>query len=328
MTSSALRSRPVLPKRDELATLTSREREILDGIARGLTNAQIADRLRIAEKTVRNHVNHVFSKLDARASRASHRDRAQGRARPRIAAHSCDWGLWPTVARRAASPRSFALGPSPHDAAAMPWQSARVATTRHGEAPWLRQKRTSFSNGKARCATDTAASRPRPGSATARRRSTRAAGIRSTVPSFPPIVQACRCVSAYTAPSAATTITLIRAICCPPHSPPASTRPCECSPIIWVFGFSPSRSRLRRNATCADVCWSSAPFRLGFNGCVAACGCSPRVMSRPNDCKCSLAAAEGSCVVLQTLRNGVTVSAQIDSADAEAVNPALTAATD
>jgi DNA-binding CsgD family transcriptional regulator len=50
----------------ELATLTRREREILDDIARGLTNAQIADRLHIAEKTVRNHVNHVFSKLDAR----------------------------------------------------------------------------------------------------------------------------------------------------------------------------------------------------------------------------------------------------------------------
>ncbi|NLD68870.1 MAG: alpha/beta fold hydrolase [Limnobacter sp.] len=49
----------------ELAALTSREREILDGIARGLTNGQIADRLHIAEKTVRNHVNHVFSKLDA-----------------------------------------------------------------------------------------------------------------------------------------------------------------------------------------------------------------------------------------------------------------------
>jgi pimeloyl-ACP methyl ester carboxylesterase/DNA-binding CsgD family transcriptional regulator len=50
----------------ELATLTSREREILDRIARGLTNTQIADQLHIAEKTVRNHVNHVFSKLDAR----------------------------------------------------------------------------------------------------------------------------------------------------------------------------------------------------------------------------------------------------------------------
>jgi pimeloyl-ACP methyl ester carboxylesterase/DNA-binding CsgD family transcriptional regulator len=53
-------------KANELATLTGREKEILDGVARGLTNTQIADRLSIAEKTVRNHVNHVFAKLDAR----------------------------------------------------------------------------------------------------------------------------------------------------------------------------------------------------------------------------------------------------------------------
>jgi len=39
-------------------------------------------------------------------------------------------------------------------------------------------------------------------------------------------------------------------------------------------------------------------------------------------------AAEGSCVVLQTLRNGVTVTAQIDKADADAVKPALMAASD
>jgi hypothetical protein len=39
-----------------------------------------------------------------------------------------------------------------------------------------------------------------------------------------------------------------------------------------------------------------------------------------------LGAAEASCVVLQTLRNGVTVTAQIDAADAEAVKPALAAA--
>jgi len=50
----------------ELATLTEREREILDAIARGLTNVEIAERLHISEKTVRNHINHVFSKLDAR----------------------------------------------------------------------------------------------------------------------------------------------------------------------------------------------------------------------------------------------------------------------
>ena len=48
---------------EEFDALTGREREILDWIARGQTNAQIAHRLHIAEKTVRNHVTSVFSKL-------------------------------------------------------------------------------------------------------------------------------------------------------------------------------------------------------------------------------------------------------------------------
>ena len=49
----------------ELEALTARERQILDGIARGLTNTQIADRLGIVQKTVRNHVTNVFAKLGA-----------------------------------------------------------------------------------------------------------------------------------------------------------------------------------------------------------------------------------------------------------------------
>jgi pimeloyl-ACP methyl ester carboxylesterase/DNA-binding CsgD family transcriptional regulator len=47
------------------AELTAREREILDCIARGQTNSQIADGLGIGEKTVRNHVTSIFSKLGA-----------------------------------------------------------------------------------------------------------------------------------------------------------------------------------------------------------------------------------------------------------------------
>jgi DNA-binding NarL/FixJ family response regulator len=43
--------------------LTAREREILEFIARGLTNATIADRLVLSPKTVRNHVSAIFSKL-------------------------------------------------------------------------------------------------------------------------------------------------------------------------------------------------------------------------------------------------------------------------
>lgn len=52
-----------------LDTLTRREAEVLDGLARGLCNGEIADLLRISEKTVRNHVTAVFSKLDV-ANRA------------------------------------------------------------------------------------------------------------------------------------------------------------------------------------------------------------------------------------------------------------------
>lgn len=43
--------------------LTDREREILDLVARGLTNAEIAQRLVLSSKTVRNHVSNVFTKL-------------------------------------------------------------------------------------------------------------------------------------------------------------------------------------------------------------------------------------------------------------------------
>jgi DNA-binding NarL/FixJ family response regulator len=45
------------------AELTEREREILDLVARGLTNPAIARRLFLSEKTVRNHVSNVFAKL-------------------------------------------------------------------------------------------------------------------------------------------------------------------------------------------------------------------------------------------------------------------------
>jgi len=44
-------------------TLTSREAEILERIAQGLDNAQIAAHLDMSEKTVRNHITHIFDKL-------------------------------------------------------------------------------------------------------------------------------------------------------------------------------------------------------------------------------------------------------------------------
>ena len=50
-------SDPVFPE------LTEREREILDLIARGETNAEIVQHLVLSPNTVRNHISNIFSKL-------------------------------------------------------------------------------------------------------------------------------------------------------------------------------------------------------------------------------------------------------------------------
>ncbi len=45
------------------AALTAREREVLALIMEGLSNAQIAQRLSISDKTARNHISNIFDKL-------------------------------------------------------------------------------------------------------------------------------------------------------------------------------------------------------------------------------------------------------------------------
>jgi DNA-binding NarL/FixJ family response regulator len=50
--------------RDHAAGLTARQTEVLELLAEGLTNAEIADRLFISYRTVENHVSAVLMKLD------------------------------------------------------------------------------------------------------------------------------------------------------------------------------------------------------------------------------------------------------------------------
>ncbi len=47
--------------------LSAREREIMRLIAQGLTNREIGQHLAISEKTIKNHVSHILSKLNCKA---------------------------------------------------------------------------------------------------------------------------------------------------------------------------------------------------------------------------------------------------------------------
>ena len=71
-TAHTERSRAAFPE------LTEREREILELVAQGRSNAEITAHLVLSPKTVRNHVSNIFSKLQVR-------DRAEAIVRAREA---------------------------------------------------------------------------------------------------------------------------------------------------------------------------------------------------------------------------------------------------
>jgi len=56
-------ARPTSPKLDQL---TARETEVLTLIARGHSNAEIAEALFLSDTTVKTHVAHVLTKLGVR----------------------------------------------------------------------------------------------------------------------------------------------------------------------------------------------------------------------------------------------------------------------
>ncbi|MDP9477294.1 MAG: response regulator transcription factor [Actinomycetota bacterium] len=70
--------RPSAPPPQAFPELSEREREVLDLIAQGLKNPEIAHRLYLSPKTVRNHVSNILTKLQVA-------DRAQAIVRAREA---------------------------------------------------------------------------------------------------------------------------------------------------------------------------------------------------------------------------------------------------
>lgn len=78
------------PEEDELiARLSPQERQVLELLADGLTNRQIAARLYLAEKTIKNYVTSVLLKMgmsrrtEAAVYAATHRDKNSGESPPR-----------------------------------------------------------------------------------------------------------------------------------------------------------------------------------------------------------------------------------------------------
>ncbi|MGH7756910.1 MAG: response regulator transcription factor, partial [Vulcanimicrobiaceae bacterium] len=73
-----LRRRNTAAGRTEIAELSAREAEVIKLIAEGLANKQISARLNLSEKTVKNHISRIFSKLNinARTQAAVHAIRA------------------------------------------------------------------------------------------------------------------------------------------------------------------------------------------------------------------------------------------------------------
>ena len=58
--------RPSAPPPDPLAALTERERQILDQVAAGLSNKEVAAQLHLSEKTVKHYMTIIMEKLGVR----------------------------------------------------------------------------------------------------------------------------------------------------------------------------------------------------------------------------------------------------------------------
>ncbi|MBX2893001.1 MAG: response regulator transcription factor [Saprospiraceae bacterium] len=80
--TQVLTAAPALPPQEKVLEklgITPREMEVLQLIAQGLTNQEIADRLFVSLNTIKTHTSNVFAKLDAqRRTQAIQKAKALG----------------------------------------------------------------------------------------------------------------------------------------------------------------------------------------------------------------------------------------------------------
>ncbi|MGF6888388.1 DNA-binding NarL/FixJ family response regulator [Nocardia sp. GAS34] len=58
---------------DPVSTLTPREREVLELMAQGYANGEIARKLTVTERAILKHIGNIFTKLDLPAEETGHR---------------------------------------------------------------------------------------------------------------------------------------------------------------------------------------------------------------------------------------------------------------
>jgi len=56
-----------LPDGKALSTLSDRELEVVRLVAEGLSNKEISSRLKLSDKTVKNHISHILAKMNLTA---------------------------------------------------------------------------------------------------------------------------------------------------------------------------------------------------------------------------------------------------------------------
>jgi DNA-binding CsgD family transcriptional regulator len=67
MNASARHLRPLAGSRDMRTALSDRELQVVRLVAEGLSNKQISIRLKLSDKTVKNHISHILAKLNLSA---------------------------------------------------------------------------------------------------------------------------------------------------------------------------------------------------------------------------------------------------------------------
>ncbi|MCB5907523.1 helix-turn-helix transcriptional regulator [Streptomyces sp. SF28] len=116
------------------SALSRRQHEVMALVSRGARNAEIAERLRLSEKTVKNHINRIFRQLGANSRVEAvllwQRDQRNGLTPPSAVQRIGDAGCASTASRESRRPVTAAASAAPNSATFSRAWSARSSADR------------------------------------------------------------------------------------------------------------------------------------------------------------------------------------------------------